>query len=107
MDCIPRQRKRRYSERSVSLKRTIVSFAFFILASIAGSSYLPAQQAKTPAEILASPAVQSVMQAIKTNEPHFIEEQIRLCEISSPPFHEDKRAAELAPLFPEAGLANV
>jgi tripeptide aminopeptidase len=89
------------------LKRTIVSSAFFILASIAGSSYLAAQQTKTPAEILASPAVQSVMQAIKTNEPHFVEEQIRLCEISSPPFHEDKRAAELARLFREAGLANV
>jgi acetylornithine deacetylase/succinyl-diaminopimelate desuccinylase-like protein len=47
------------------------------------------------------------MQAIKTNEPHFIEEQIRICEISSPPFHEEKRAAELARLFGEAGLTNV
>ena len=47
------------------------------------------------------------MQAIKTNEPHFIDEQVRICEISSPPFHEDKRAAELARLFKEAGLANV
>jgi tripeptide aminopeptidase len=63
--------------------------------------------AQTPAEILARPGVQSAMQAIKTNEPHFIEEQIRICEISSPPFHEDKRAAELARLFREAGLANV
>jgi acetylornithine deacetylase/succinyl-diaminopimelate desuccinylase-like protein len=47
------------------------------------------------------------MQAIKTNEPYFIDEQVRICEISSPPFHEDKRAAELARLFREAGLANV
>ncbi len=63
--------------------------------------------AQTPAEILARPEVQSAMQAIKTNEPHFIEEQVRICEISSPPFHEDKRAAELARLFREAGLSNV
>lgn len=63
--------------------------------------------AQTPAQILARPEVQSAMQAIKTNEPHFIDEQVRICEISSPPFHEDKRAAELARLFREAGLANV
>jgi tripeptide aminopeptidase len=63
--------------------------------------------AQTPAQILARPDVQSAMQAIKTNEPHFIDEQVRICEISSPPFHEDKRAAELARLFREAGLANV
>src|SRR5271170_174045 len=63
--------------------------------------------AQTPAAILARSDVQSAMQAIKTNEPHFIDEQVRICEISSPPFHEDKRAAELARLFREAGLANV
>jgi tripeptide aminopeptidase len=63
--------------------------------------------AQTPAQILARPDVQSAMQAVKANEPHFIEEQIRVCEISSPPFHEEKRAAELARLFREAGLSNV
>ncbi len=63
--------------------------------------------AQTPAQILARPDVQSAMQAIKTNEPHFIDEQVRICEISSPPFREDKRGAELARLFREAGLANV
>ena len=66
-----------------------------------------ARAAETPAQILARADVQSAMQAIKANEPHFIDEQIRLCEISSPPFHEDKRAAELARLFREAGLQNV
>jgi tripeptide aminopeptidase len=63
--------------------------------------------AQTPEQILARPDVQSAMQAIKANEPHFIDEQVRICEISSPPFHEDKRAAELARLFRDAGLANV
>jgi tripeptide aminopeptidase len=66
-----------------------------------------AKAAETPDKILAKPDVQAAMQAIKSNEPHFIDEQIRLCEISSPPFHEDKRAAELARLFKQAGLANV
>ena len=63
--------------------------------------------AQTPAQILARPEVQTAMQTIKSNEPHFVDEQVRLCEISSPPFHEDKRAAELAHLFKEAGLANI
>jgi tripeptide aminopeptidase len=68
---------------------------------------VPRISAQTPAEILARTNVQAAMQAIKTNEPHFIEEQIRICEIASPPFHEEKRAAELARLFGEAGLTNV
>jgi acetylornithine deacetylase/succinyl-diaminopimelate desuccinylase-like protein len=64
-------------------------------------------EAQTPAELLARAEVKAAMQAIQTNEPHFIDEQVRLCEISSPPFHEDKRAAELTRLFREAGLQNV
>ena len=63
--------------------------------------------AETPEQILARPAIQTVMQSIQTNEAHFVEEQIRLCEISSPPFHEDKRASEMSRLFKTAGLANV
>jgi len=63
--------------------------------------------AQTPAELLATPAVQQAMQVIKTSEPHFIDEQVRLCEIAAPPFHEDKKAAEMAKLFKAAGLENV
>ena len=47
------------------------------------------------------------MTAIKSNEPHFVEEQIRLCEISSPPFHEDKRALAVKQLFEQEGLEDV
>ncbi len=63
--------------------------------------------ADTPAQILARADVQAAMQDVKANEPHFVDEQVRLCEISSPPFHEDKRGAELARLFKAAGLVNV
>jgi len=63
--------------------------------------------AQTPAEILAQPAVKAAMESIKTHEPHFVDEQIRLCEIAAPDFHEETRAAELAKLFREAGLENV
>ena len=64
-------------------------------------------QRATPAQILAKPEVQQAMQIIKSSEDHFVAEQIRLCEIASPPFKESTRAAELAKLFKAAGLANV
>ena len=63
--------------------------------------------AETPAQILQRPEVQSAMKAVQANESRFVAEQIRLCEIAAPPFHEDKRGAELARLFHAAGLQNV
>lgn len=53
------------------------------------------------------PQVKSAMESIQQNEPHFIDEQARLCEIASPPFHEDQRGIEYAKLFKAAGLRNV
>lgn len=63
--------------------------------------------ALTPVELLARPDVKAAMQSIQTNETHFIDEQVRICQIAAPSFHEDKRAAELATLFRSAGLTNV
>jgi acetylornithine deacetylase/succinyl-diaminopimelate desuccinylase-like protein len=63
--------------------------------------------AQTPSEMLAMPAVQTAMQTIKTSEPHFVDEQVRLCEIPAPPFKEEVRGKELARLFTAAGLQNV
>jgi tripeptide aminopeptidase len=88
--------------RRTSLQMILPSCTAAILLCIA-----PMLVSQTPSEILAKPDVQAAMQSIKTNESHFIDEQIRICEIASPPFHEEKRAAELATLFREAGLLNV
>ena len=89
------------------LRMKVKSLSGVLWLSLAAVPLTPARGAETPTQILARADVQSAMQAIKSNEPHFVDEQVRLCEISSPPFHEDKRAAELARLFKEAGLANV
>lgn len=78
-----------------------------VLGFLAVALLPTASVAQTPAEILARPDVQQAMQIIRTSEPHFIDEQVRICEIAAPPFHEDKRAAELARLFTAAGLENV
>lgn len=64
-------------------------------------------RAQTADAILAEPEVKAAMQAIQANEPHFVDEQVRLCEVAAPDFHEDARAAEMAKLFGEAGLKNV
>ena len=39
--------------------------------------------AQTPAEIITNSEVRATWKAIKTNEPHLTEEQIRVCEIAS------------------------
>jgi tripeptide aminopeptidase len=67
----------------------------------------PAFAAETPQELLAKPDVKAAMESIRTNESHFVEEQIRICEIAAPDFHEEDRAAEMAKLFRESGLVNV
>jgi acetylornithine deacetylase/succinyl-diaminopimelate desuccinylase-like protein len=80
---------------------------FAIVAAIvfvAGHAYA---QTRTAEQILAEPAVQKAMAAIVANEPHFIEEQIRITEIPAPPFHETERGLELKRLFTAAGLKNV
>jgi tripeptide aminopeptidase len=53
------------------------------------------------------PQVKAALAAAQANEPHFIDEQIRICEIPAPPFHEDIRARELERLFKAAGLQDV
>jgi acetylornithine deacetylase/succinyl-diaminopimelate desuccinylase-like protein len=95
---VPHLRSLLFSRRSHRLTTASV----LALACVAPSVF-----AQTPAQILARPDVQAMMASIKTNEPHFIDEQVRISEIPSSPFKEDVRGAELARLFKAAGLVNV
>lgn len=63
--------------------------------------------AQDPAQLMQAPDVKAALDAAKRNESHFIEEQIRICEIPAPPFHEDARGQELARLFKGLSLENV
>jgi tripeptide aminopeptidase len=54
-----------------------------------------------------SPEIKAALDAVQKNEPRFIEEQIRLCEIPAPPFKEEVRGKELQRLFLAAGLKDV
>src|ERR1700681_865919 len=63
--------------------------------------------AQDAARLMQDASVQEALNAAKRNEPHFIEEQIRICEIPAPPFHEDARGKELERLFKQMGLQDV
>jgi acetylornithine deacetylase/succinyl-diaminopimelate desuccinylase-like protein len=63
--------------------------------------------AQDAARLMEDPTIKAALEAVKTNEPHFIDEQARICEIPAPPFHEEVRGKELERLFKELGLQNV
>jgi acetylornithine deacetylase/succinyl-diaminopimelate desuccinylase-like protein len=87
----------------MSFASSLQPFALVLAASL-----LPAAlHAQTAAELLAKPDVKTAMASIRANESHFVDEQIRICEIPAPDFKEETRAAEMARLFKAEGLENV
>jgi acetylornithine deacetylase/succinyl-diaminopimelate desuccinylase-like protein len=63
--------------------------------------------AADPAALLDDPTIKAAFKAIEHNEPEMISEQIRVCEIAAPPFHEQQRGLELKRLFDGFGLSDV
>ncbi|HRG56710.1 MAG TPA: M20/M25/M40 family metallo-hydrolase, partial [Lacunisphaera sp.] len=63
--------------------------------------------AADPAVLLKDPAVQSLLEVVRRNEPDTMALLVRLTEIPAPPFKEEARAAVLRQLFEQHGLKNV
>src|SRR3984893_7385510 len=63
--------------------------------------------AQNPSELIRQPSVKAALEAAKRNEPKFIAEQVRICEIPAPPYKEEQRGQELKRLFANMGLQNV
>jgi acetylornithine deacetylase/succinyl-diaminopimelate desuccinylase-like protein len=63
--------------------------------------------AQDPAALMNDPSIRAAFDAIKRNEPSVIEQQIKICEIPAPPFHEEVRGRELQRLFQSLGLRDV
>jgi acetylornithine deacetylase/succinyl-diaminopimelate desuccinylase-like protein len=63
--------------------------------------------AQSPAVLVNDPSIRAAFAAIERNEPRMIEEQIRVCQIAAPPFHEEVRGRELERLFQSDGLKDV
>lgn len=59
------------------------------------------------ASLMQRAEVRAALEAARGDEPHAIEEQIRLCEIPAPPFKEAERGRAYADTFRGAGLKNV
>jgi tripeptide aminopeptidase len=76
------------------------------LVTLSLISLAPAR-AQNAEKLAQEPTVKAALEAVKRNEPHFIEEEIRICEIPAPPFHEDARGKELERLFKQLGLRDV
>jgi acetylornithine deacetylase/succinyl-diaminopimelate desuccinylase-like protein len=72
------------------------------LAAFAGAAF-----AQTPAQLMNEAPVKAAFEAARRNEPATIEQQIRVCEIPAPPFHEEARGRELKRLFEGLGLHDV
>jgi tripeptide aminopeptidase len=62
---------------------------------------------QSAAALARDPAVKAALDAAARNEPHFIEEQIRVCEIPAPPFKEEARGRDMERLFKQLGLNDV
>ena len=64
-------------------------------------------RAADPTALLQNAGVKAAFAAIERNEPEMISEQIRVCEIAAPPFHEQQRGLELKRLFEQLKLRDV
>jgi tripeptide aminopeptidase len=62
---------------------------------------------QSPSALLQEPGIKAALDAAKRNEPKFIDEEVRICEIPAPPFHETERGRELQRLFNNLGLKDV
>jgi tripeptide aminopeptidase len=59
------------------------------------------------AELAQDLKIKAGLDAAERNELHFIQEQIRVCEIPAPPFNEEARGKEMERLFKQLGLKDV
>ncbi len=57
--------------------------------------------------LLADATIRAALEAARAGEPQVLAEQIRLCEIPAPTFHEERRAVPVKAEFEALGLRNV
>ncbi len=79
----------------------------FILAWTATPTEAQHPPSDIGSRLMAEPAVRQALDAVRANEPEMLREQVRLCEIPAPSFHEQARAAVMKKHFEELGLVNI
>lgn len=89
----------------IMLIRQVSIAAIFLLCL---HSQAPGQTAETAIrQLLGSPKIRQAIDGLKADEERTISDQIKICEIPAPTFHEERRAAWLKDRFIELGLKNV
>src|SRR5476651_2328426 len=85
------------------ITRTIcaIGLALFIGAGAAET----AAAADEVTDLLARSDVKAAVDAARADEPQVVRDQIRLCQIPAPPFHEGARAQAMKTAFEQAGLS--
>ena len=87
---------------------SVRAITFLMLVTCVGvASHARAQQEPDGVRLMQDAAVRAAVDAARADEPHTIDEQIRLCEIPAPPFKEATRANAYAEAFRALGLTNV
>ena len=79
----------------------------FVIVVLVFSWTICGASAQDPGTLERDPAVKSALDAIKTNEPQMLDQQVHICEIAAPPFHEQQRGLELQKLFEQLHLKDV
>jgi tripeptide aminopeptidase len=64
-------------------------------------------ETSTVTALVKDPKIKALLELARTSEPRAIEDQIRFCEISAPPFKESTRGEALRQVFQQLGLRNV
>jgi acetylornithine deacetylase/succinyl-diaminopimelate desuccinylase-like protein len=57
--------------------------------------------------LMADASVRAALERARLNEPEILAEQVRLCEIPAPSFHEEKRGAAVQAIFERLGLRDI
>ena len=87
------------------ITRTICAVGLAVFVAVGAAEY--AKAADDVTDLLTQSDVKSAIDAVRANEPDVVRDQIRLCQIPAPPFHEGARAQAMKMAFEQAGLANV
>jgi len=81
--------------------------AALLSALLAAPAFAQEGAADIGDRLMADASVRAALDTARSNEPQILEEQVRLCEIEAPSFHEEARAKVLKSAFEGAGLENV
>jgi tripeptide aminopeptidase len=87
------------------ITRTICGVGLALIAGVIAPETRAA--ADDVSDLLAQADVRAMLGAVKAGEALVERDQIRLCQIPAPPFHEAARAQAMRSSFEQAGLSNV